>query len=592
MRAFWRTLESLDFLILARRHFVQLDVLGLTGASAALHISQLPFDGPLAGVRVGRIDGKFLVNPSPAQCEKSDLELIVAGTKESIVMVEGGAKIVPENEILDALYFGHGEIQKLIAAQEELRNKIGKEKEGFVPEPENTELIEKVKSIVGDQLATALRVKDKLERKDAIKAISTQVSEELEEEYPEDGEKVSEIFSSLTKKASRELTLSGDGRLDGRDNTTVRPIECEVGFVPRAHGSSLFTRGETQAIVTTTLGTSVDSQRIDSLMNQEEKKFLLHYNFPPYSVGEARMLRGTSRREVGHGALAERALRPVVPADDDFPYVIRIVSDITESNGSSSMASVCGGSLSMMDAGVKIKAPVGGVAMGLIKEGDRVAVLTDILGDEDHFGDMDFKVCGTDQGITALQMDIKCQGLDKETMTNALNQARDARLHILENMNKALSEARDDVSEFAPRIITIKINPDKIRDVIGPGGKTIRSIVESTGVKIDISDDGSVVIASSDRDASKRAIEIIEGLTEEAEIGKVYTGMVKRIMDFGAFVEILPNVEGLVHISQLAPHRVEQVTDILKEGDEVPVRVLDIDRQGRIRLSRKDALEQ
>jgi len=568
------------------------DVLSICGASAALHLSPIPFLGPIAAVRVGRIDGKLVINPTKEQIASSEMDFVVAGTKEAIVMVEGGAKIVPETEVLEALFFGHKELQQLIAMQERLREKLGKPKIEFVAPEADAAIEARVKQIVGNRLEEVFSIREKAARRDAMDAVSADVKTALTAEFPEREGEGMKIYHDLEYSVSRQKLVRTKTRIDGRGLADVRPIECEVGFIPRAHGSALFTRGETQAIVTATLGTSQDAQRIDTLMDQSEKTFLLHYNFPPYSTGEVKMLRGTGRREQGHGALAERALRPLIPSQKEFPYVVRIVSDITESNGSSSMASVCGGSLALMDAGVKIPELVGGVAMGLIKEGDDVAVLTDILGDEDHFGDMDFKICGTKSGVTAVQMDIKCTGLSRETMGQALEQARQARLHILGVMEQTLSKPREEMSKYAPTIKTIKINPDKIRDVIGPGGKTIRSITETTGVKIDISDDGSVNIASADQEASKRAIEIIMGLTEEAEIGKIYQGVVKRIMDFGAFVEILPGTEGLVHISQLAHERVNQVSDILKEGDEVQVRVLDIDKQGRIRLSRKEALEQ
>ena len=567
------------------------DMLALCGASAALHISSLPFQGPIAGVRVGRINGQLVINPSRKDFDKSDLEFIVAGTREAIVMVEGGAQMVPESEVLEALYFGHAELQKVIELQEELRRKVGVPKMEFAAPAVDAALHESIKGVVGNRIEDALNIRGKHERRDALSAVTKDVLAALAEKFPERDKEIKDIVHDLVNLAARLQIVKKKVRLDGRGTRDVRPIECQVGVIPRAHGSALFTRGETQAFVTTTLGTSDDSQRIDNLTEQYEKPFMLHYNFPPYSTGEVKMLRGAGRREIGHGALAERALRRVLPSQKDFPYVIRVVSDITESNGSSSMASVCGGSMSLMEAGVKLSAPVGGVAMGLIKEGNDVEVITDILGDEDHFGDMDFKVCGTTTGITALQMDIKCTGLSKDTMFKALEQAKEARLHILGEMAKAITEGRSELSKYAPTIKTIKISPDKIRDIIGPGGKTIRSITETTGVKIDISDDGTVSIASPDGEASRRAIEIIMGLTEEAEIGRVYTGMVKRITDFGAFVEILPGTEGLVHISQLAHERVEQVSDIVREGDEVQVRVLDIDKQGRIRLSRKEALE-
>lgn len=569
------------------------NTLAICAASAALHISDLPFTGPIAGVRVGRIGGKLVINPSPADVEKSDLEFIVAATKDAIVMVEGGAKFVPEAEVLDALYFGHEEIKKVIALQEELRAKVGKPKRELGVLGPDPVLAKKVKELAASGYQKASGITEKQLRREAMSEVKKSTIEALATEFPESTSAIKGILDSVSCEVFREAILSTKKRIDGRGLTDVRPIECEVGILPRAHGSALFTRGETQALVVTTLGTSADAQRTETLMGGSgEKSLMLHYNFPPFSTGEAKMLRGTGRREVGHGMLALRALEPVLPTGKEFPYVVRIVSEVLESNGSSSMASVCGGSMSLMHAGVKIKDAVAGVAMGLIKEGDRVAVLTDILGDEDHFGDMDFKVCGTQGGITALQMDIKCAGLSRETMEAALGQARAARLHILGEMAKTIQAASAELSEFAPTIITLKINPDKIRDVIGPGGKVIRSIVEATGVKIDIEDDGTVSIASADAAASKRAIEIIHGLTEEAEIGRVYTGVVKRIMDFGAFVEILPGTEGLVHISQLDNRRVENVSDVVKEGEEIMVRVLDIDRQGRIRLSRKDAMPQ
>jgi polyribonucleotide nucleotidyltransferase len=563
------------------------DTLAICAASAALHVSDLPFDGPIAGVRVGRIDGQFVANPSPEQLLSSDINMIIAARDEAIVMVEGGAQIVPEDEVLDALYFGHEEVKKVIALQEELRALVGKEKVEYVPAETNAELEAKVLSLLGDRIPAAMQIREKAERKDALKQITNEVVEALEVEYPDDVKTIKSFIHEVENKSARELTVEGI-RIDGRELNKVRPIECETSLLPRTHGSSLFTRGQTQALVTTTLGTSMDAQRIETLDGKSEKTFMLHYNFPPYCTGEAKMIRGTSRREVGHGALAERALSVVLPDEKDFPYVLRVVSEVMESNGSSSMASVCGGSMSMMDAGVPLKDAVAGVAMGLIKEGGKIAVLTDILGDEDHFGDMDFKVCGTKDGLTALQMDIKCDGLTRETMTTALAQAREARLHILGEMKKAIEAPRDNLSAFAPRITTVKINPDKIRDLIGPGGKVIQSITKETGVKIDIADDGTVTVASSDEAGKTRALQLIEGITEEPEIGKVYAGVVKRIADFGAFVEILPGTDGLVHISQLSDERVEQVTDVLKEGEEVMVKVLDIDRQGRVRLTCRD----
>lgn len=568
------------------------DVLAICGASAALHISSMPFLGPIAAVRVGRIGGTLIANPTKEEIKQSDLDFIIAGSKDAIVMVEGGADVVPEAEILDALYFGHSELQKLIALQDQLRAKVGKPKAEVTPPVRDAAITARVKELAETELYRINGIHNKAERRDAMSKLSETVKTTLATEFPEKEDEVKKIYDDLMYTVSRNKIVRDKVRIDGRNPTQVRPIECQVGVLPRAHGSALFTRGETQAIVTTTLGTGDDAQTIEGLGERIEKSFMLHYNFPPYSTGEVKMMRGTGRREVGHGALAERALRPVIPGPKENPYVMRIVSDITESNGSSSMASVCGGSMSLMDAGIKITEPVGGVAMGLIKEGNEVVVLTDILGDEDHFGDMDFKVCGTTRGVTAIQMDIKCTGLSKETMSQALAQAREGRLHILGEMAKTISQPRTELSQFAPQITVIKINPDKIRDVIGSGGKTIRSITESTGVKIDISDDGTVQIASPDGIAAKKAVEIIKSLTEEAEVGRIYSGLVKRIMDFGAFVEILPGTEGLLHISQIANERVERVTDYLKEGDEVPVRVLEIDRQGRIRLSRKEALDE
>jgi polyribonucleotide nucleotidyltransferase len=473
--------------------------------------------------------------------------------------------------------------------QDQLRAKIGKPKLELTPPVRDEVLWSRVEGLAKGPMSEALAIKQKSERSEAISRVYKETAAALAEEFPDRGSEITGMVHDISYSLMRQKVIREKVRIDGRDLTTVRPIEIQTGLIPRAHGSALFTRGETQAIVTTTLGTALDAQRIDSLTDAGDKVFMLHYNFPPYSTGEVKPLRGTGRREIGHGALAERSIKRVIP--ENTPYVIRVVSDITESNGSSSMASVCGASLSLMDAGIKIKDAVAGVAMGLITEKEGTAILTDILGDEDHLGDMDFKVAGTRTGVTGIQMDIKCMGLSKETMSQALEQARVARLHILDEMAKVISTPREELSRYAPRMHTIKINPDKIRDVIGPGGKVIRSISETTGVKIDIQDDGTVTVAATDETSARRAIEIIKGLTEEAEIGRVYNGVVKRIMDFGAFVEILPGCEGLVHVSQLAHERVENVTDIVKEGDEIRVRVLDIDKQGRIRLSRKEALE-
>ncbi len=571
------------------------DVLAVCGTSAALTLSDIPFEGPLAAVRVGRIGGQLVINPTCSQIEKSDLNYIVAGTRDAIVMVEGGSLEVPESEVLEALFFAHQELQSLIQMQDELREKAGKPKIEFVAEELDAELVKQAKEFAEERVKQAIRVTDKLERRDALKAIRDDMIDSLIDDESDDPEEIERqlkvAYENLHYDLVRGMAFNDGTRCDGRDFKTVRPISVELGLLPRTHGSALFTRGETQAIVVATLGTEQEAQRMDTLLEGEShKRFLLHYNFPPFSVGETKPLRGPGRREIGHGALAERAVKVVLPDNKEFPYVVRVVSEITESNGSSSMASVCGASLSLMDAGVPIKAPVAGVAMGLLKQGDRYIVLTDILGDEDHLGDMDFKVCGTEKGVTAMQMDIKIKGLDKGIMEDALGQARVARLHILKVMNDALSAPRKEVSMYAPRIVTLKINPDKIRDIIGQGGKTIRSIQESCEVKIDISDDGTVNVSGTDGIKLNGALQIIESLTAEAEPGKLYNGVVKRISDFGAFVEILPGTDGLLHISELAEEKVRRVSDIVKVGDEVWVKVLEVDRFGKIRLSRRAAM--
>ena len=572
------------------------DVLAVCGASAAMSISELPFEGPIAAVRVARVDGKLLINPSNAQAQTADLNFVVAGTQDAIVMVEGGAQQVPEAEVTDALFFAHRELQALITMQLELQKKCGKKKVVFEAKKNDAKLVTQITEFAKPLVAKAVRIKDKLERRDSIAAIKQQLVEKFVKSDQADAAEVNRVigvaYEDVHYNVVRELIFKDGVRIDGRDNKTVRKIDIEVGFLPRTHGSALFTRGETQAIVVATLGTDSEAQRMDNLIGENLKTFMLHYNFPPFSVGETRPMRGPGRREIGHGALAERAIKAVLPDAKAFPYVIRIVSEITESNGSSSMASVCGASLALMQAGVPLKSPVAGVAMGLMKQDKDFVVLTDILGDEDHLGDMDFKVCGTESGITALQMDIKIKGLSRDIVEQAMSQAREARLHILGKMKQALPEASKEMSQYAPKIITLKINPEKIRDIIGPGGKMIRSITESCGVKMDVSDDGTVNIAGSDPKKLQAAIDIVRGLTQEAEIGKIYRGIVKRIADFGAFVEILPGTDGLVHISQLADGRVNQVTDVVREGDEVYVKVLDVDRQGKIRLSRREAIEE
>ncbi|HXU67693.1 MAG TPA: polyribonucleotide nucleotidyltransferase [Polyangia bacterium] len=581
------------------------DVLAMTGASAALHVSDIPWAGPFAAVRVARAGAaeghKFIVNPTFAESEASDLDLVVAANRDAIVMVEGGAAQLSEDVMIDALLFAHQACQPILDLIEKIRAATGKEKRAYVAPVKDATIAARVKETALDKLKSAMSIKGKHERSDTLAAVQAETVKALSAEFAQpavapatapvlrDGE-IGSAFGDLHKKAVREMVCNEGVRIDGRKTTDIRAISCEVGLIPRQHGSALFTRGETQALVSTTLGTAQDVQRIDSLLGDVTKRFMLHYNFPPFSTGEAKMMRSASRREIGHGHLAERALSRVLPAFEDFPYTVRIVSETLESNGSSSMAAVCGGCLSLMDAGVPIVEPVAGIAMGLIKEGDKVAVLSDILGDEDHLGDMDFKVTGTKHGITALQMDIKIQGLSREILQKALYQAKEGRMHILGKMAEALTAPREELSKHAPRIFTLSIKPDRIRDVIGPGGKMIRAIIEQTGVAIDVEDDGTISIASSDDASAKKAIDIIKGLTTEPEVGQFYNGVVRRIVDFGAFVEILPGTDGLIHISELDAKRVNKVTDVLKEGDEVLVKVISIDRQGKIRLSRKEAL--
>lgn len=568
------------------------DIMALTGTSCALCMSDIPFDGPIAAVRISRVDGKFVVNPQEKDLEKSEMELVVAGGRDSIVMVEGRFSEVDESVVVDALMLAHDSIQPLIDMQLELMKEVGKPKRDFIEKKAGADILPEIMNAYGDKVTQALSISSKQDRSKAMKAVKREMLEARpENDDPDQQRDLVAAFELTQKKIMRNQIISDKVRIDGRKFDEIRPISCEVGFLPRAHGSALFTRGETQVLAASTLGTSQDEQKIDALRGESFKSFMLHYNFPPFSVGEVKMLRGPSRREIGHGALADRAISAVLPDESDFPYTIRIVSDVLESNGSSSMATVCGSSLSLMDAGVPIAKHVAGIAMGLVKENNDIAVLSDILGDEDHAGDMDFKVAGTVDGVTALQMDIKISGVDRQVLETALAQAKDGRMHILGKMSEVIDKPRPDISPYAPRIITIYINPDKIRDVIGPGGKVIRQIVADTGARIEIDDDGRVDIATNDETAAKKAIQIIEDLTQEAEIGRIYTGKVVRIMDFGAFVEILPGVDGLVHISQLDHHRVNKVTDVLKEGDEVRVKVIDIDKDGRIKLSRKEALE-
>ncbi len=569
----------------------QPDVIALTGASAALFVSDIPFTNPIAGARIGRIDGNLVFNPTIEEVANSDLNLVMAGSADAIVMVEAGAQELNEEDMLAALDFGHERIKQLVALQHQLREKLGKEKLVVPPAEVNEELAGKVNGIAKSKMEDALKIPGKHERQDAIDKIKDELKETLNPDGDDDLKgQIKSLFHDLEYELVREQILGTKSRVDGRGLSDIRPISCQIGPLPRTHGSAVFTRGETQALVTTTLGTSSDEQRIDNLDFKGTKSFLLHYNFPAFCTGEVKFISGPGRREIGHGMLAERALSTVLPSKDDFPYTIRIVSEILESNGSSSMASVCGGSLSMMDAGVPIKAPVAGIAMGMIKEGDRIAILSDILGSEDHLGDMDFKVTGTEKGITALQMDIKVSGLSKEIMASALQQAKEGRLHILGEMAKALDAPRPEMSKYAPRVTTMKIPTDKIRDVIGAGGKVIRGIIEKTGVQIDIEDSGIVTIASSDEAASAKAQKYISDLVQEVEVGKIYLGKVKKIMDFGAFVEILPGTDGLVHISQICDRRIQKVNDEISEGDEIVVKVIDVDRNGKVKLSRKEAM--
>jgi polyribonucleotide nucleotidyltransferase len=568
------------------------DVIAMLGASVALHVSDIPFNGPLAGVRIGRIGGRWIINPTQSQLPESDMDIFLSGGRDAILMVEGGAKMVPEDEILEALFLGHEAIQPLLQIQEEIRREIGKPKRQVPLAELDPVIVREVEHLALSKLQQAIEIPEKLERYKQIGEIKAEVVAKMLAEFPQKEGVIKGAFEELKRNCFRGLIIQKERRIDGRGLKDIRPITCEVEILPRTHGSALFTRGETQALVVTTLGTASDEQKIDALIGEHYKKFMLHYNFPPFSVGEVKFLRGPSRREIGHGNLAERALLPVLPPEESFPYTVRIVSEVLESNGSTSMATVCGGSLSLMDAGVPVSAPVAGIAMGLIKEGEHVRVLSDILGDEDHLGDMDFKVAGTPIGVTSLQMDIKISGVNRDIMRQALYQAREGRLHILGIMTETMGSHRASVSGHAPRITTLKVRPEKIREIIGPGGKVIRGIIEATGVKMDVEDDGTVTIASSDEVASRKAIEMVQKIVAEAEVGKIYKGTVRKIVDFGAFVEILPGTDGLVHISQLAPERVRRVSDILKEGDEVMVKVLEIDRQGKIRLSRKEALEE
>ena len=566
------------------------DIPSLIGSSAALTLSGLPFAGPIGAAKIGYIDGDFVLNPDKSQLLESDLDLVVAGTSEAVLMVESEANILSEDIMLKAVIFGHEQMQLAISAINDLAEEASKPKIEWSPPEEDNELSEAIMQSCSESIKTAYLIKNKQERREKMSLIKDQSIQELLDKHQDKwaSDDLGKAFSALEKRIVRSNVVKEKIRIDGRDSTTVRPIDVKIGVLERTHGSALFTRGETQAIVVTTLGTDRDAQIIDALEGEYKDTFMLHYNFPPYCVGETGFVGSPKRREIGHGKLAERGIQAVMPNQEEFPYVIRVVSEITESNGSSSMASVCGTSLSLMDAGVPIKSPVAGVAMGLVKEDEDFTVLTDILGDEDHLGDMDFKVAGTEDGITAIQLDIKIQGITKEIMEIALNQAKDARLHILGEMNKVISSSKTDMSEWAPTITSFKIDPEKIRDVIGKGGAVIRGITEETGASIDIDQDGTVKVASVDGSSGREAVKRIKLITAEVEVGKIYEGKVVRLMEFGAFVTILPGKDGLVHISQISEERVEKVSDKLSEGDDVKVKVLEVDRQGRVRLSMKE----
>lgn len=570
----------------------QPDTLAMLGASCALCISDIPFNGPIAGVRVGLIEGKYIINPTVSEQEVSELNLVVAGTSEAILMVEAGAKEISEAVMLEAILFGHEAIKELVAFQVEIAAQIGKAKRELVVYAPPEAILNEITEFALEKVQNVLHIHEKLEREEALEALRAEVNQLFIEKYPDNKKDISYVFQKLVKKTVRKMITVDKIRPDGRAVDEIRPISCEVGILARAHGSGLFTRGQTQVLTVTTLGPLGDGQILDGLGLEDSKRYMHHYNFPPYSVGEARPLRSPGRREIGHGALAERALVPVIPSEAEFPYALRLVSEVLESNGSSSMGSVCGSTLSLMQAGVPIKAPVSGVAMGLVKDGEYFTILTDIQGMEDALGDMDFKVAGTEKGITAIQMDIKIDGINKEIFEQALEQAKRGRAFILDKMMQAINTPNEELSKYAPRIITLQIKPDKIRDVIGPGGKVIKSIIDQTGVKIDIEDDGKVFIAAVDETAAQKAIKIIEQLTAEVEVGKAYLGKVTRLMQFGAFVEILPGKEGLVHISQLALERVNKVEDVVSVGDEIIVKVTEVDRQGRVNLSRKEILQE
>ncbi len=562
-------------------------VLAINGASAALHISRIPFEKPVGAVRIARIDGELKINPSYEEQQRADINLVVSGTEDAVVMVEGGAKEVPEEEVLDAILLAHEEIKKIVKAQEELRNLAGKPKYEFIAPSLDEGTKEKIKKWVFERIEPIITIPDKHERREKLRELKELMLIELN--IPEEEHSLAkEAFNEAEKEFVRKMVLERGVRIDGRKPDEIRPISIEVGVLPRAHGSALFTRGQTQALVTTTLGTPEEYQLVEGLMPEEQKRFMLHYNFPPFCVGEIAPLRGPGRREIGHGALAERALAPVIPPEEEFPYVIRVVSDILESNGSSSMATVCGGSLSLMDAGVPIKAQVAGIAMGLIMEGDKFVVLSDILGDEDHLGDMDFKVAGTRKGVTAIQMDLKVKGISREVLSKALEQARQGRLFILDRMDEVISKPRKEISPFAPRIVTTHIEPEKTRDLIGPGGKTIKTIIDKAGVKITIKEDGTVLVSAPSEEAAAQALKMIEDVTKDLEVGNTYLGKVTRVENYGAFVELAPGKIGLIHISKLPPEIRENIFEKIKVSDVIPVKIVEFDQLGRPKLSRID----
>jgi len=568
------------------------EVFAMLGSSIALSISDLPFMGPTGSVAVGLVDGEFVINPVSSQREKSLMDLIVSGTKDAIMMVEAGAHEIPEEQMLEAIMFAHEHIKKLVEFQEKIVEEVGKEKIEVVVEEIDNDLESKVRELATDKIKEAVKAIEKQTRDENLAKVEKEVLEHFAEEYPEQEKDIINVLENIKKEVVRSMILDEGVRVDGRELSEIRPLSCEVGLLPRTHGSGFFKRGQTHVLTVCTLGPMADVQVLDGLWEEESKRYMHHYNFPPYSVGETRPIRGPGRREIGHGALAERALEPIIPSVDDFPYAIRLVSEVMSSNGSTSMASVCGSTLALMDAGVPIKAPVSGIAMGLIKDEDtgKVAILSDIQGIEDFLGDMDFKVAGTEKGITAIQMDIKIKGIDKEILANALAAAREGRMFIMQKMLDCISEPRKELSPYAPKIISTTIDPEKIRDVIGPGGKVINGIIAETGVKIEIEDDGHVFVYSPNQEDAQKAIEMIENIAKEVEVGEIYQGKVMRIANFGAFVELLPGKEGLVHISKLSHDRVAKVEDVVKVGDEITVKVTDIDEQGRINLSRKDVL--